>query len=241
MVGIDERKGKQIAISALEQSAARPFWLSNTSVNDLLQCYGIRVVESKSATTADEAVKAAEELGFPVVMKLISDTITHKTEVGGVILDLRSRIEVKNAFSQIKKHLINIGRENEMQGVIIQKMIPGGVEVIVGVTQDPSFGPLMMFGMGGMHTELFRDVTFRVHPLTDIDAREMIRSVKAYQLLEGWRGSEPSDIKALEELLMRVSAMVEDLPQIVELDLNPVKVLEKDEGYIVVDARVMVT
>jgi len=120
-------------------------------------------------------------------------------------------------------------------------MIPEGVEVIVGVTQDPSFGPLVMFGMGGIYTELFRDVTFRIHPLTDVDAQEMIRSVKAYQLLEGWRGSKPSDLKALEELLLRVSAMIEDLPQIVELDLNPVKVLEQDKGYAVVDARVMVS
>lgn len=241
IVGIDERKGKGIIVSALEQGTARPFWLSTTSVIDLLHYYGIRAVKSKSAMTADEAVKAAEELGFPVVMKLISDSITHKTEVGGVILDLRTHLEVENAFIKIEERLKSIGRGNEMQGVIVQEMIPGGVEVIVGVTQDPSFGSLMMFGMGGMHTELFRDVTFRIHPLTDVDTREMIRSVKAYQLLEGWRGSKPSDIKALEGLLMRISAMVEDLPQIVELDLNPVKVLEQDKGYIVVDARVRVS
>jgi acetyltransferase len=140
----------------------------------------------------------------------------------------------------MKERLINLKRENEMQGVILQQMIPGGVEVIVGVTQDPSFGSLMMFGMGGMYTELFRDVTFRIHPLTDVDAKDMIRSIKAYQLLEGWRGSKPSDVKALEELLLRISAMIEDLPQIVELDLNPIKVLEQEKGYVVVDARVMV-
>jgi acetyl coenzyme A synthetase (ADP forming)-like protein len=241
LVGIDEKKGKQIVFSALEQGAARPFWLSTTSVVDLFHHYGIRVVRSKSVMTAEDAVKTAEELGFPVVVKLISATITHKTEVGGVILDLRSQIEVEKAFIQIKDRLTNIGRENEMQGVIVQQMIPEGVEVIVGLTQDPSFGPLMMFGMGGMYTELFRDVTFRIHPLTDVDAQKMIRSVKAYQLLEGWRGSKPSDVKALEELLLRVSAMIEDLPQIVELDLNPVKVLEQDKGYVVVDARVMVS
>lgn len=120
-------------------------------------------------------------------------------------------------------------------------MISGGVEVIVGVTQDLSFGPLVVFGMGGVYTELFKDIVFRIHPLTDVDAQEMVRSVRAYQLLGGWRGSKPSDIKSLEGLLLRVSAMVEDLPQIAEMDLNPVKVLERDSGYVVVDARLMLS
>ncbi|MFC1894180.1 acetate--CoA ligase family protein [Chloroflexota bacterium] len=240
IAGIDEKNGKQIVVTALEHSTVQPFWLSNDAVVDLLHHYGINVVRSKSAVTVEEAVKAAEELGYPAVMKLMSGTITHKTEVGGVILDLRSQIEVEKAFIQMKERLINLKRENEMQGVILQQMIPGGVEVIVGVTQDPSFGSLMMFGMGGMYTELFRDVTFRIHPVTDVDAQEMIRSIKAYQLLEGWRGSKPSDVKALEELLLRISAMIKDLPQIVELDLNPIKVLEQEKGYVVVDTRVMV-
>ena len=126
-----------------------------------------------------------------------------------------------------------------MVGVTVQQMIAGGIEVIIGMTEDPSFGPLVMFGMGGVQAELFRDVTFRIHPLTDVDAHEMIRSVKAYQLLTGWRGSKMTDIEALENLLLRVSAMVEDLPQIAELDLNPIKVLEQDKGYVVVDARIM--
>jgi len=241
MAGIDAQNGKQIVVSALEHSSARPFWLSNDAVVNLLRHYGINMVRSKSAVTVEEAIKAAYELGYPVVMKLISATITHKTEVGGVFLDLRSQKEIEKAFMQIKDHLVNLGRENEMQGVILQQMIPEGVEVIVGVTQDPSFGSLMMFGMGGIYTELFRDVTFRIHPLTDVDAQEMIHSIKAYQLLEGWRGSNPSDIQALEELLLRASALIEDLPQIVELDLNPVKVLEQGKGYVVVDARVMIS
>jgi acyl-CoA synthetase (NDP forming) len=188
--------------------------------------------------TAEEAVQAAEEIGFPVAVKLLSATIAHKTEVGGVILDLRSQREVEQAFRQIKKRLTLIGREKEMQGVTVQQMIRGGTEVIVGVTQDPSLVPLIMFGMGGTQAELFKDVHFRIHPLTDVDAYEMVRSVKAYQLLEGWRGSKPCDIKALEGLLLRVSAMVADLPQIADLDFNPVKALEQGKGYVVVDARV---
>jgi len=239
--GIDKKKADQIVKSALKLSTARPLWLDANSVVGLLDSYSIRVARSKSANSAEEAVKAAKEIGFPVAVKLVSDTIAHKTEVGGVVLDLRSGREVERAFIQIREHLASMGRADEMQGAIVQEMIAGGIEVIIGVTQDPSFGPLILFGMGGIYTELFKDVTFRIHPLTNVDAREMVRSVKAHQLLEGWRGSEPSDIEALEELLMRVSAMVEDLPQIAELDLNPVKVLDRNKGYVVVDARVMLS
>jgi acyl-CoA synthetase (NDP forming) len=128
-----------------------------------------------------------------------------------------------------------------MQGVTVQPMISEGIEVIVGLTQDPSFGPLIMFGMGGIYAEFLRDITFRIHPLTDVDVQEMVHSVKAHQLFAGWRGSKASDVKALEDLLLRVSAMVEDLPQIVEMDLNPVKVQEQGKGYVVVDARMSIS
>jgi acetyltransferase len=237
--GIDGDRAKTIVESALERSTARPLWLDAARVAELLGCYGIRVVRSREAVTVEEAAKIAEEIEFPVAVKLLSDTIVHKTEVGGVILDLRSREEVEQAFARIKGRLAGMGREGEMRGVVVQEMVGGGVEVIVGVTQDPTFGPLILFGSGGVYAELLKDVAFRIHPLTDVDAREMIREVKAYHLLEGWRGSEPSDIEALEELLLRVSAMIEDLPKIAELDLNPVKALERNNGYAVVDARVM--
>ncbi|MBI4187387.1 MAG: acetate--CoA ligase family protein [Chloroflexi bacterium] len=235
--GIDRSKGERTVKSATERSRTRPLWLDSAAVADLLGAYGIRTVRSKEARTADEAVMAAGEVGFPVAIKLAAPTIVHKTEVGGVILDIRSREEAELAFLKIRERMAAIGKADEMQGVTVQQMISGGVEAIVGVAQDPSFGPLMMFGLGGIYAELFKDVTFRIHPLTDVDAHEMVRSVKAYQLLEGWRGAKPCDVKALEELLLRVSAMVEDLPQIAELDLNPVKALDK--GYVVVDARVM--
>jgi acetyl coenzyme A synthetase (ADP forming)-like protein len=238
---LDSRKAKQIVMSALGKSTARPLWLDADSVNGLLDAYGIRRIQSRRAGSAGEAAKVAGEIGFPVVVKLISDTIVHKTEMGGVVLDLQSKKEVERAYRQISERLTGMSREREMQGVVVQKMISGGVETIVGVTQDPSFGPLIMFGMGGIHTELFKDVNFRIHPLTDVDAHEMVRSVKAYQLLEGWRGARAADIKSLEELLLRVSAMVEEFPQMAELDLNPVKVLEADNGYVVVDARIMLS
>jgi len=239
--GIDKKKARQIVKSALKTRISRSSWLDNTSVIELLNCYGILTAQYKLAMTAAEAAMAAEEIGFPVAVKLIASTMAHKTEVGGVVLDLRSQREVEEAFMQIRSRLDAMGKVDEMQGVIVQQMISEGVEVIVGVSQHPSFGSLIMFGMGGIYTELFKDITFRIHPLTDIDATEMVHSVKAYQLLGGWRGAKPSDIKSLEELLLRVSAMVEDLPQIEELDLNPVKVLEAGKGYVVVDARVILS
>ncbi|MFC2068822.1 acetate--CoA ligase family protein [Chloroflexota bacterium] len=241
IVNIDSSKASQIVISSLQKNTSRPLWLNTNSVAGLLDAYGIRLIQSRTATTTEDAMNAAENIGFPVAVKLISDTIIHKTEMGSVILDIRSRKEVEEAFLQIRERLASVRREHEMQGVVVQKMISGGIEIIIGVTQDPSFGPLIMFGMGGIYTELFKDVTFRIHPLTDVDAHEMVRSVKAYQLLEGWRGAKASDIKSLEELLLRISAIVEELPQMAELDLNPVKVLEVDKGYVVVDARVMLS
>ena len=236
---VSRERAEETVKSALERDPDRPLWLDAASVGELLSCYGIRTAAAVSATSEEEAVRAARQIGFPVAVKLLSGTITHKTEVGGVVLGLRSTTEVGEAYRQIRERLANAGREAEMDGVMVQRMIAEGVEVIVGVTQDPCFGPLVMFGMGGIYSELLKDVTFRIHPLTDVDASEMVRSVKAYQLLEGWRGSRPADTAAVEELLLRISSMVEDLPQIQELDLNPVKVLEGRNGCVVVDARVM--
>ncbi len=238
---IGKKKAEQIIGSALQRRTTQPSWLDASSVIGLLDSYGIRAVETELAATPEDAGKAAKKIGFPVAVKLLSAEIAHKTEVGGVILDLHTTKQVERAFIQIRKRLATVAKEDEMLGVLVQKMIPRGIEVIIGVTQDPSFGPLIMFGMGGIYAELFNDITFRIHPLTDIDVHEMVRSIKAHQLLEGWRGAKPSDIKALEELLLRISAMVEDIPQIAELDLNPVKVQERNKGYIVVDARVMLS
>jgi len=196
---------------------------------------------SESVKTAEDAARVAEKIGFPVAVKLLSDKIIHKTEVGGVVLSCCSSNEVKQAFTKIRERLEGLGKADEMQGVTIQPMISEGIEVIVGLTQDPSFGPLIMFGMGGIYAEFLRDITFRIHPLTDVDVQEMVRSVKAHQLFAGWRGSKPSDVKALEDLLLRVSAMVEDLPQIAEMDLNPVKAQEQGKGYVVVDVRILLS
>ncbi|MBI2832626.1 MAG: acetate--CoA ligase family protein [Chloroflexi bacterium] len=235
--GIDKIRGEQIVKSAIERAKERPVWLDAQSVSELLDAYGIRTVPSKQARTIEQAAEVARELGYPVAVKLMSAAVTHKSDVGGVKLDLHSAKEVERAFRQIKEQMNGMKMGSLMEGVTIQQMVSEGVEVIVGITQDPSFGPLILFGMGGIYAEFFKDVAFRIHPLTDVDARNMVRSVKAYHLLEGFRGAEPSDIKALEQLLLRVSRMAEDLPQIKELDLNPVKALKT--GYAVVDARIL--
>lgn len=235
---IDREAGRALIDKALEGAEERPVWMDSLDAGTLLACYGLRLAPARTAATASEASRAASEIGFPVAVKLLSESITHKTDYGGVVLDLRSTREVEEAFNGIRANLAALGLAAEMQGVSVQKMVATGVEVIVGITQDPSFGPLVLFGTGGIYTELFKDVTFQIHPLTDIAAKDMVRSVKSCQLLEGWRGSKRSDIEALEDLLLRISALVEDVPEILELDLNPVKVLEAGKGCMVVDVRI---
>jgi len=237
---IDSKKGKQYIRSVLTSSPERPLWVPNQEMNELLSNYGIRTVETGQAESGPDAALMAEKIGFPVVIKLVSDTITHKSDVGGVILNVRTREETEAAFNKIRDNLVKIGRENEMQGVIIQRMVEDGAEVIVGVKEDPSLGHVIMFGLGGVYAELLKDTAVRLHPLRDADAKEMIESVKMVELLKGYRGATPMDMQSLEDLLLRLSVMVEDIPQITEMDLNPVKVLPKGQGYCVVDSRIMI-
>jgi len=238
--GIKRERARRIIEGAMTRTPERPLWLGPQEIAELLHCYGIRLAETLVARTDAEAAALATRTGFPVAVKLVSPTITHKTDVGGVVLGLKSEKEVEKAFNDIRDSLARLGREREMEGVAVQRMVEGGIETIVGVTQDPSFGPLVMLGLGGVYTELFKDVVFRLHPLTDLDAGELVRSIKMAKLFEGFRGAPPADTPALEDLLLRLSALIEDMPQIAELDFNPVKVMPKGEGYWVIDARVLV-
>ncbi len=238
--GIKRERARRLIEAAMARNPQRPFWLSAGQIAELLDCYGIRCVSTAVAATADEAATLAAKAGFPVAVKLNSATITHKTDVGGVVLNLNSEQEVRRAFNDIRSRLAGIGREAEMEGVIVQEMVGGGVEALAGVTQDPTFGPLIMFGLGGTYAELMKDVALRLHPLTELDARELVSSVRMARLFEGFRGSPPSDTEAVQELLLRLSAMVEDIPQVAELDFNPVMVMPRGEGYRVVDARISV-
>ncbi len=239
LTGVHRGKARRIVERMLARGGDGQRWLRAPVCAQLLEAYGIRSAKARVARTTRAAAEAAKAVGFPVAVKLASSTITHKTDIGGVALDLQSEVAVRGAFDLIKERVKAMGKLREMQGVVVQEMVPGGIEAIVGVTQDPSFGPLMMFGLGGTYVELLKDVVFRIHPLTDVDAREVVRSAKSYPLLDGWRGSEPGDVAALEELLLRVSAIVEDLPEIAEMDLNPVKVLSPGQGCAVVDCRIL--
>ncbi len=215
-------------------------WLEPTEVQGVLAAYDITMPATILATSDHEAVAAAERIGFPVAVKLVSSTITHKTDVGGVVLGLRDRDSVRSAFGGIQDRLLELGRGAEMEGVAVQEMIEGGVETFVGVTQDSHYGPLIGFGIGGVNVEIWKDVVFRVHPLTQSDAREMVEQIRGRRLLEGFRGSPVADKAALADLLLRVSSMVGDLPEIQELDINPLLVLEPGRAPIAADARIRV-
>jgi acetyl coenzyme A synthetase (ADP forming)-like protein len=209
-------------------------WLDPDTVDLILEKTGFRVPRSRFVAVEDEAVKAAAELGGPVVLKVVSETALHKSDVGGVVLDVEGDDEVRQAFRQVTAAV------GDVEGALVQEYLPGGHEALVGMTQDPNFGPLVVFGLGGIYVELLQDVAFRIHPLTDVDATEMTREIKGYRLLEGYRNEPAGDIAALEQALLRVSGLVSAVPELMEMDLNPVKVLEPGQGVVVVDARMKI-
>jgi acyl-CoA synthetase (NDP forming) len=215
-------------------------WLSAEETRGVLTAMALRLPRGGLCHTAEEAARMAREIGFPVALKLASREIVHKTEFGGVKLNLASDSAVHEAFADIHARLSQEKKLDAMDGVVVQPMIQGGVEVMVGVAQDPSFGPLIAFGLGGVHVEILKDVSFRVTPITDLDAAEMVRSIRGYRLLQGYRGHPPADIVAIEELLLRVARLVEEVPEIEELDLNPVIALPPGQGCMVIDARIRV-
>jgi acetate---CoA ligase (ADP-forming) len=217
-----------------------PGWLTVEETRSVLDAFHIPQAAGGLAISADAAVAIAQKVGYPVAVKLASHSIVHKTDIDAVRLNLKDADSVRAAFEDIKRNLNSSGRLSEMDGVLVQSMIGGGVELMVGVTDDPLFGPLVGFGLGGIHVEIMADVQFRVTPLTDRDAADMVRAIRGYRLLEGYRGHPPADIKAIEEVLLRVSLMVERLPEIDELDMNPIFALPPGNGCRVVDARLRV-
>jgi acetyl coenzyme A synthetase (ADP forming)-like protein len=213
-------------------------WLSTEESRRVLQAARLPVAPGGLARTATEAAALARQLGFPVAVKLASQRLIHKTEIGGVCLDLGDEAAVRKAFEEIHRRLARDNQLDAMEGVLVQAMISGGTEVLVGVTHDPLFGPLVAFGLGGIHVEILGDVCFRVTPVTDQDAREMVQGIRGYRLFQGYRGHPAADVPALEDLLLRVSRLVEEVPEISELDLNPVFALPPGQGCRIVDARI---
>jgi len=203
----------------------------------LLSEAGIPVVETRLATSKKEAIAISKKAGFPVVLKIVSPEITHKSDVGGVKMGLKTSRQVGAAYEEILSAVKQKYPHAVIDGVSVQKMARPGTEVIVGMTKDVQFGPVLMFGLGGILVELLKDVSFRIVPLEKEDARDMIREIKGYPILEGFRGMEPADVSILEEILLKISRFVDDHPEIKELDLNPIFAYK--DGAVAVDARVI--
>jgi len=206
---------------------------------NLLKAYGFNTLPTHLAETGDQAIQIAGEIGYPVVMKIVSPQIVHKSDAGGVKVGLNSDQAVAEAFETI---VANAGRFDpgaEITGVLVQKMAPRGVETILGTNRYPVFGPLLMFGLGGVFVEIFKDVIFRLAPVNRNSARRMVRSIQGYKLLQGYRGSAPADVRSLEEALVKLSDMVTQHPDIMELDINPLIVHEAGSGFTVADCRIV--
>lgn len=205
---------------------------------EVLRAYGFPLPQSILARTAADAAKAAKKIGFPVVMKIASPQIIHKSDAGGVKVGIANEKDAKAAFDQIIKNAKKYDKNAAIKGVLVQEMVKGGKELILGSKLEPGFGPVVMLGMGGIYVEVLKDVTFRLAPITDKEADDMISSIKTKKILEGVRGEKPSDLKTLSELIQRLSALVNDFPEIKELDMNPVLVMEQGKGCKILDIRI---
>jgi len=205
----------------------------------VLGAYGIRVPRSALAENLEQALQAAEDLSFPVVMKIASEDIVHKSDVGGVKVGIGSKQALENAYGEMITTVRANCPEASIEGVLLQQMVKGLQEVIVGLSRDPVFGPVVLVGLGGVWVELLRDISLRICPVEKEDAVEMLKELKAYSLLNGFRGDEPTDVDSLVNLVLAVSRMGMDLDDLAEMDLNPVKVGPRGAGAMAVDYRII--
>lgn len=234
---VDKAKAEKIIKAAVADGRAQ---LTTLESIDVLDAYGIRACKYGLATNEEEVVNLGNSIGYPVVMKMTSKTTSHKTDVGGVRVNIQSEEQLRAEYQDLIAKLTEKGLIDGLEGVIIQEMVKGNREMVCGIATDPQYGPMMMFGLGGVFIETMKDVTFRIAPLTDVDADEMIKSVKAYELLKGARGTKPADMAQIQETLLRLSQMVNDFKFIDELDINPLLISEKTGEGIAVDGRIKV-
>jgi acetyltransferase len=230
----DRQRAAEIIAQALD---AGKTYIGELGGTELLKCYGFNVLPTELATSAKEAGEAAERMGFPVVMKIVSPQIIHKTDAGGVLVGPDNRAAVESGFTAIIDNATKFNPAAELRGVLIQRLAPKGLEVILGMTRYPVFGPLIMFGVGGVFVEVFQDVAFRLAPLTRNGARNMVRSIKGHKLLAGYRGAPKTDIATIERMLVGLSELVLNHPEIKELDINPLLVHPEGGGVTVADCR----
>ena len=234
---VDKAKVETIIKNSLKEGRAQ---LTTLESIDVLEAYGIRACKYGLATNEEEVAKLGNEIGYPVVMKMTSKTTSHKTDVGGVVVNIKDEAQLRNEYKALLQRLEAKGLLDGLEGVIIQEMVKGSREMVCGIATDPQYGPMIMFGLGGVFVEVMKDVTFRIAPLTDNDAMDMIKSVKAYKLLEGARGTTPAQIGQIQETLLRLSQLVNDFKFIDELDINPLLISEKTGEGIAVDGRIKV-
>jgi len=206
---------------------------------EIAKAYNLPVPKVGLARTEDEAVEIAEKIGYPIVLKIISPDIIHKSDVGGVILNIRNVHDVRKGFKEIMNNVRQKAPKAKIVGILVQQMVPDGLEVIVGATRDPTFGPVVMFGLGGIFVEVIKDVSFRIAPLTKYDAESMLTEIKAAKILEGYRGMKPRDKEALINILLNVSKLMLDLEEIQDVDLNPIMSYEVGKGAAIADIRMM--
>ena len=236
-LGPGARRQIRAVIDRILAGARGPLWLETSDLIAVLQAAGIEFAAAER-TTVQEAPAVAERLGYPLVAKAVAPGLLHKSDVGGVILDLESAQAVEQAARTLAERMRAVGAK--LEGIVLQRQVAGGIEALVGVTTDPTFGPLLVCGLGGVQVELLRDVSFCLTPVTDVEAAEMIGKLRSARLLEGYRGGPKGDRDALVSVILRVSALVETVPELFELDLNPVKVLPPGKGAVAVDGRIRV-
>jgi len=211
--------------------------LTEIEAKQILNEVGINCTDTQLAATKDEAVELSDKMGYPVVLKISSVDISHKSDAGGVKVNLKDKAAVETAFDEILSSCKTACPDANVEGIAVQGMAKPGIEVIIGMTKDPSFGPVLMFGLGGIFVEVLKDVAFRIVPLEKNDASEMINEIKGKKLLEGYRGQDPADIPFLEDILLKLSELVDKTEGIAEIDMNPVFAYK--QGAVVVDARII--
>ncbi|MBS3768814.1 MAG: acetate--CoA ligase family protein [Bacteroidales bacterium] len=233
---VDKKKAHQLLDDAVNSGRKH---LPEYDAVKVLETYKLPFLSNGLATSKEEAVQIAEDIGYPVVMKVMSEDIVHKFDVKGVVLNISSKNEAEEAYVSITDNAAKYAPEAHVEGVFVTRQLPKGEEVILGTKQDPVFGPVIMFGLGGIYVEVYGDVSFKVAPVDEKAAMGMIEQIKAYPLLTGFRGRDSYDIQAIKETIMRLSQLALDCPQIKELDINPLIVLEEDEGAFIADAKIM--
>ncbi|MEK6944615.1 MAG: 4-hydroxybutyrate--CoA ligase [Thermoproteota archaeon] len=232
---VDTNKAKKIFDKVKQEKRQN---LLEEEGQEILRAYGLPLPQSALAKTEQEAVKTAKKIGYPVVLKIASPQIIHKSDAGGVKVNIQNDKDARSAFKEIIKNAKKYNKNAVIKGVLVVEMVKGGKEMIIGSKQEPGFGPVLMLGMGGIYVEILKDVTFRLAPVTDKEAEDMIASIKTKKLLEGVRGEKPSDLAKLSECIQRLSQLVTDFTEIKELDMNPVLVMEKGKGCKILDVRI---